>query len=163
VGVDANAAGLRELSGRAFRDRLGNLVYVRASVEALPAELAGAADQVTVVLPWGSLLAAVARPLADPLRRVRALCRPGGRLTIVLAPHVVRDAGESRRLGLPSLDARLLAATLPQAYAEAGFERVQVRSLDVGKTPQWRSTWMRRLARAGDRSLLEIEALAKNP
>src|SRR5262245_60035341 len=104
--MDSNAAGLRELSGRAFRDGLPNLVYVRASVEALPVELSGIADRVTLVLPWGSLLASVARPLVEPLLGVRALCRPGGRLTVVLAPHAVRDVEETRRLGLPPLESR---------------------------------------------------------
>ena len=163
MGVDANASGLRELSGRAFRARLSNLVYVRAAVEALPLELAGAADRVTVVLPWGSLLAAVARPVVDVLRGVRALCRPEGRLTIVLAPHPVRDVEETRRLGMPPLDASCLAATLEQGYADAGFDLVRVRTLDAGQALRWPSTWARRLAHAADRSFVEMEARARNP
>jgi ubiquinone/menaquinone biosynthesis C-methylase UbiE len=48
IGLDANAAGARELSGRAFRARMPNLLYVRAAVENLPAELAGLADRVSI-------------------------------------------------------------------------------------------------------------------
>ena len=55
VGVDASAAGMRERSGRACRSHVPNLLFVRAAVEALPPELTGIADDVTVVLPWGSL------------------------------------------------------------------------------------------------------------
>jgi hypothetical protein len=73
VGVDANASALHQVSGRALRAGVRNVLYVRAAMEDLPAELAGAADRVTVVLPWGSLLAAVARP--DPeLSRGSAAC-----------------------------------------------------------------------------------------
>jgi tRNA G46 methylase TrmB len=65
VGIDANAAGLCRFSGRADRERLGNLVYVRAAAESLPSELTVVADRVKVILPWGSLLAAVAAALLD--------------------------------------------------------------------------------------------------
>lgn len=56
VGIDANAAGLRERSGRA--ERAGaNVVYVRAAVEDLPPELAGyaaAGFSITSVRPMSS-------------------------------------------------------------------------------------------------------------
>jgi 16S rRNA (adenine(1408)-N(1))-methyltransferase len=132
-------------------------------VEALPSELTGVADRVTVVLPWGSLLAAVACPFTDSLRGVRRLCRPRGRLTIVLATHPVRDVEETRRLGMPPWDPSSLAATLVRSYADAGLDLVRVRTLDAVQALRWRSTWTRRLAHAGDRSFVEIEARAKNP
>ena len=47
IGIDANAAGLRRYSGRAVRQRLANVIFVRASLEALPSELSGVADQIT--------------------------------------------------------------------------------------------------------------------
>jgi hypothetical protein len=56
---------MRELSARALHKRLSNLINVRAAVEDLPPALAGVADQVSVVLPWGSLLAAVALPSVE--------------------------------------------------------------------------------------------------
>jgi 16S rRNA (adenine(1408)-N(1))-methyltransferase len=158
--VDANAAGLRELSGRAFRARLSNLVYVRSAVESLPDELTGVADRITVVLPWGSLLAAVARPVVEVLRGVRSLSRPSGRLEVVLAPHAVRDLEEWRRLGMDSFDPHGLAASLAPGYAEAGFQRVRVRALGPKEVGRWSSTWARRLAHAGDRSFVLIEARA---
>src|SRR5437867_2289307 len=99
LGIDANAAGLRKLSGRAVRERLGNVLYVRASVEDLPLELAGTADRVTVVLPWGSLLAAVAGPRVPALAGIRMLCQPEASLSVVLSV-AERDRREARRLGV---------------------------------------------------------------
>src|SRR5262249_41752509 len=161
VGVDADAASLREVSGRAFRAGLANLVYVRAAAEALPLELAGTADRVTVVLPWGSLLAAVARPSVDVLRGVRSLCQPQARLTIVLGSHPLRERVQLARLGIPSLDPSGLATTLASAYSEAGFERLDVRAVDRREPSGWPSTWMRRLWFAGDRSFVRIDARAR--
>jgi 16S rRNA (adenine(1408)-N(1))-methyltransferase len=158
IGVDANAAGLRDYSGRAHRAGMRNLIYVRAAVEALPAELTGVADDLTVVLPWGSLLAAVARPSVSALASVRRLCQPGAKLTVVLAVDAVRDHAELQRLGLPTLDAAHLAGELVPGYAEAGFAvtvETGIRDLSA-----WPSTWAGRLGHEGRRSVLQIAGRA---
>jgi 16S rRNA (adenine(1408)-N(1))-methyltransferase len=157
VGVDADAANLREFSNRGVRDRLVNLLYVRATVEALPAELAGACDRLTVVLPWGTLLAAVASPSVAILRGIRALCLPQARLTIVLGTHADRDRAELARLRIPSFD----AAAIASAYLEGGFERLEVRPLRTADLSAWPSTWRRRLSFGGDRSFVRIDARAR--
>ena len=92
--MDANAAALRQRSGRAARARRPNVLYVRAAVVVLPPELMGAADRVTVVLPWGSLLAAVARPCVPVMQGIRGLCQPGAGLTVVVGIDPTRDGGE---------------------------------------------------------------------
>lgn len=159
VGIDANAGGLRERSGRAARAGLSNLVYVRASVEQLPVELTGIADRVTVVLPWGSLLAAVARPSVALLAGIRALCRPGADLTVVLS-LATRDRAEALRLDLPPLDEVHVRGTQAASYAQAGFAVDSVRRLDAGELARWPSTWARRLAHGRSRSVFQIEARA---
>src|SRR5262245_43860060 len=105
IGLDASAAGMAALANRALRERTANVLFVRAAVEALPAQLHGRADQLTVILPWGSLLAAVARPHVPTLAGLRALAREGARLTVVLGPDPVRDRAELRRLGLDDVEA----------------------------------------------------------
>jgi hypothetical protein len=161
IGVDANAAALRELSGRAFRARTPNLLYVRAAVEAPPPELSGVADRVTVVLPWGSLLAAVARPSPEALLRIRGLCRPGAALTLVLGVDAARDRAEAIRLGLPALDEAHLRGPLSAAYAAAGFAVESVAPLASSQLARWPSTWARRLAHGHARPVFQIEARAR--
>jgi 16S rRNA (adenine(1408)-N(1))-methyltransferase len=69
VGVDANVAGMtaasRRAAARPSRGGLPNALFVVAAAEALPAELDGVADMVTVHFPWGFAA-------AGPVRR-----RPG--------------------------------------------------------------------------------------
>jgi 16S rRNA (adenine(1408)-N(1))-methyltransferase len=160
IGVDANAAALRERSGRAARDRQRNVLYVRAAVEDLPPELAAAADRVTVVLPWGSLLAAVARADSPLLRNIRDLTRPGARLTVVLGVDPERDRAECLRLGLPALDPAFLCGPLPEAYRAAGFHVTCVQSLTAEELARWPSTWARRLAHGRQRAAFQIDARA---
>jgi 16S rRNA (adenine(1408)-N(1))-methyltransferase len=160
IGLDANAAGLREWSGRASRERLPNLAFVRAAVEELPAELRGIADRVSVVLPWGSLLAAVAGPSVPVLAGLRAACQPGAALTVVLGSDPGRDERELRRLGLPPLDSGDLAGRLREGYAAAGLAVARVRPLPGAGLSGWPSTWARRLALGRGRAFVEVEARA---
>jgi 16S rRNA (adenine(1408)-N(1))-methyltransferase len=156
IGIDANVAGLRELSGRAVRERLANVMYVRASVEDLPFDLAGVADRVTVVLPWGSLLTAVARPSVPALAGIRILCQPEASLSVVLSV-AERDLREARRLSLPGLDGRRLQ-DLATEYAAAGFTVTSMRQLDLDQLAAWPSTWARRLAHGQPRPVFQIDA-----
>ena len=156
--MDANATGLIRLSGRAAREQLANVIYVRASVEDPPLELAGVADRVTVVLPWGSLLAAFALPLAPALAGIRTLCRPEASLSVVLSV-AERDAHEARRLHMPPLDGGHLE-DLALGYAAAGFAITSVRRLDPDQLAAWPSTWARRLAHGRPRPVFQIDTRA---
>jgi 16S rRNA (adenine(1408)-N(1))-methyltransferase len=159
VGIDANAAGVRELSGRAARAALTNLLYVRAGVEALPPELAGVADQLTIVLPWGTLLAAVARPCTETLAGIRALCQPEAALSIVFS-IAERDRRESSRLGLPPMDSRHLEGSLRAGYIAAGFDVTSVRQLSLDELALWPTTWARCLAHGQPRPVFHVDARA---
>jgi len=151
---------MRGLSSRALHERIPNLVYVRAAVEELPAELTGVADRVSVVLPWGSLLAAVTRPEPNVLHGLRALCQPGARLAVLLGIDAARDRAELVRLGLASLGDVPLAATLAEPYARAGFRLEGVRSVSRDSLAAWPSTWARRLSQASGRVLQLVTAVA---
>jgi 16S rRNA (adenine(1408)-N(1))-methyltransferase len=160
IGLDANAANLRHRSGRALRDRMANVLYVRAAVEDLPPELAGVADRLSIVLPWGSLLAAVALPHVDVLRGIRGLCQPGATLSVVLGLDPSRDRAELARLGIKPLDGAFHNGDFAAAYAAAGFRIESVRSVDDGALAAYPSTWARQLAHGRERRFVRIEAEA---
>lgn len=145
-----------------MRERLGNVLYVRSGVEALPCELRGRADRVTAILPWGSLLGALARPVVPVVRGVRDLCRPGALLTVVFGIDPARDLYEAQRLGLPELSDAHFAGELATGYAAAGFHVGTVRPLAAAELSRWPSSWARRLAFGGEaRRVFEIEARAR--
>ena len=136
VGVDANADNLRPASRRAAaapaRGGLPNLRFGRLALEEAPGALAGLAGRLTVLLPWGSLLAAVASGDREGLGRLRALCAPGAEVEIVV--------GEGDLDGLPpdALQARYAAAGLAVSVAPATAAAVEA----LG------TTWAKRLARS---------------
>ena len=113
-----------------------------------------------MVLPWGSLFAAVACPSPALLRGIRGLCQLDARLTVVLSVDPVRDHTEILRLGLSSLAAPDLASRLAEGYAAAGFSLTSVRSMSREEAVRLPSTWARRLAHGSERPMFQLEARA---
>jgi 16S rRNA (adenine(1408)-N(1))-methyltransferase len=148
VGVDANAAGMMTVSRRAAarpsRGGLPNALFVVAAVGALPAELDGVADLVTVHFPWGSLLRGLLG--ADPatMSRLTRVLRPGATLQLLVS-STIRDRG----VGVAPIQAATLRA-LAKPYATWGLAVTKLRPATVADVAAAHSTWGKRLG-AGTR------------
>jgi 16S rRNA (adenine(1408)-N(1))-methyltransferase len=125
IGTDAIADNLRDASRRAAR----NILFARLSLEDAPAELAGLADTLTVLFPWGSLLRAVAHAEREWLQRLRALCKPGAEVRFVFEP---------------SSDARVLESR----YREAGLA-LSGRTMPLDEARALPTTWAKKLGYSG--------------
>lgn len=148
VGLDANAAGMMTASRRAAakpsRGGLPNALFVVAAAEALPAELHGVADLVTVHFPWGSLLRGLIG--ADPatMTGLTQVLRPGAILQLLVS-STVRDRGA----GVPPVQAATLRA-LAESYATWGLAVTHMRPATVADVAAAHSSWSKRLG-AGTR------------
>lgn len=143
IGVDANAAPMVESSRRAARGQVSNALFVVASAEAMPAELVGLADRVTVGFPWGSLLRgclglddAVASGLASLVTR-------NGELELLLAPNARDGLGS-----VPTEVADVIRAA-GSTFARSGCELVEGRQATTAELSASRSTWAKRLLSGG--------------
>ena len=78
VGIDPNTRPLQKISQKIYRKPAKggapNALFIQASVENLPEELNGIANEVHVHFPWGSLLRAVALGELNELGGIRSLC-----------------------------------------------------------------------------------------
>ena len=137
------ASASRRAAARPERGGLPNAAFVASGVEQLPAELDGFGAEVTVRLPWGSLLRGAIG--LDPVAAcaIARLVAPGGRLELTVSvtdrDRVVARDGE---FGVADV-ARIAAAfgSFGLALVAAGqLTNDEVRALD--------SSWARRL-RAG--------------
>jgi 16S rRNA (adenine(1408)-N(1))-methyltransferase len=156
IGVDANAEGMAEASRRAgakpHRGGLANALFVVAAVEALPAELHGVADLVTVHFPWGSLLRGLLG--ADPatMAGVTRVMRPGAALSMLLS-STVRDYGA----GVEPIGERTLQ-DLSEAYGRYGLAVTEARPATPADVAAARSTWGKRLRAGGRREAWLLRA-----
>jgi 16S rRNA (adenine(1408)-N(1))-methyltransferase len=150
VGVDATRENLAEYSAKIgkkpSRGGLPNVLYVLASAEALPPELAGVADQISINFPWGSLMAGLIRGDPALLASIARAARPGATLDIYLNTAVFADPIPLDVLGLPEVTLDYVQSELMPRYAAAGI-RITAAQL-VGKEVMAGipSLWARRLA-----------------
>jgi 16S rRNA (adenine(1408)-N(1))-methyltransferase len=155
LGVDANAASMAESSRRAYRSpRKGgmpNAVFVVSAAEALPAELEGSADQVTVLFPWGSLLRGALgldEGVADAIAR---LLKPGGRLRVVLSVAPRDGIAE-----IPCLDESAVA-DVARRQACHGLDLVAAGLATAEDLARIRSSWAGRLRSDPSRAVWMLE------
>lgn len=149
VGIDAVAKPLEKISMKATRKPakggLPNVLFVQAAVEDLPEELDGAADEIHIHFPWGSLLKAVVCGDDAVLRSLLRISAPECLLEIVIGIDPVRDKTEIERLGLPSLTEDYLDSVLIPKYEAAGFELVDFGTMDAGEWSKLETSWARKL------------------
>jgi 16S rRNA (adenine(1408)-N(1))-methyltransferase len=156
VGVDASAPAMAEASRRAGRrperGGLPNALFVVAAAEALPPELDGLADLVTVHFPWGSLLRGLLK--ADPavMAGVVRVMRPGAALSILVS-STARDAAA----GVAPIGERTLA-DLAADYGGHGLAVTRVRPATPADVAATRSSWGRRLGAGARRPAWLLEA-----
>jgi 16S rRNA (adenine(1408)-N(1))-methyltransferase len=142
IGIDADASSMIEASRRADRSSVPNALFVVASVECLPRELGGVADEVRIHFPWGSLLRGLVDVDGAVVAQIAGLCAPGASVT-ALVSITERD----RRLGavLPA-DPR----TLEPGFAAFGLALTEARKATLEEIRASHSTWAKRLG-AGSR------------
>lgn len=118
--------------------------------------LGPAADRVTVILPWGDLLRAIASMPGEGPRALAALCQPGGHLESVFSLDPERDAG------LPGLvlDASYVHGQLQTAYESSGFRVTSLEPIGPGILASYETTWAKRLAFGRHRAVWRLRAVA---
>lgn len=163
IGVEPVGERMREVSHRAGRKpaRGGrpNALFVVASVQALPEELAGLADTLSINFPWASLLSAVVLPEPAVLTALRRLARAGGELIVLLNQSVFDDRSYAERLGLPDVSDAWVEDALRPAYRDAGFE-LRTCAIVEGDMPH-QTSWGQHLTLASGRRsrLITAEAI----
>ncbi len=149
IGIDANAKPLEKVSMKATRKPakggLPNALFVQASIEDLPEELDGAADEIHIHFPWGSLLRSVAAGDENVLGSLRRICAPGCLLEIVIGIDEERDQSEIERLGLPQLSPEYLKNVLIPKYTAAGFALSDSGIVNSSEWPDLDTSWAKKL------------------
>jgi 16S rRNA (adenine(1408)-N(1))-methyltransferase len=138
IGIDAEASAMagasRVAAAKPARGGLANALFLLESAERLPGPLAGRADLVTVVLPWGSLLRGLLDAEANIVRGLARLLRARGELLLFLSEL---DGSEVERL-LGRLGA-------------LGLQRMEVRQATKSDVDSLSSGWAKRLGIPGSR------------
>jgi 16S rRNA (adenine(1408)-N(1))-methyltransferase len=152
IGIDASAAGMAHSSLRGARPArkggLPNALFVVAAAEALPAELAGVASDLTIAFPWGSLLrgALAIDDGAAASSGIVTLLAPGA------AARILLSVDDRDRLAIPQLHAKT-AGRLADRWRRRGAEVVTWRRATDPEIAGADSSWARRLRAGRDREV----------
>src|SRR5688572_27423511 len=79
------AEASRRAAAPTRRGGVPNAIFVAASAEDLPGPLAGAADEITICLPWGSLLRGLLTADERLIDRLIRTVRGNGEVTILIS------------------------------------------------------------------------------
>ncbi len=144
IGADANGEALREFSHKALRKAakggLKNVCFLELALKALPnSGLYGFFDSLSVILPWGTLLEAVAAPERGELKPLLSVVKPGGTVELLFGYSAATDP----KVELPPLTPERLRA-LPALFGE--LKKLRVESVSQAELRQVPSTWAGKLA-----------------
>jgi 16S rRNA (adenine(1408)-N(1))-methyltransferase len=164
VALDPVKENLRELSHRALRKPgrggLPNVLFVWATVERPPPELAGRADELHVVLPWGKLARGLLLAEAEVLDGLVALARAGATLDLVLNAEVWEEPVPVEARDLPPLTVEHVTATLAPRYRARRIEVRRAGRLPREEIDRLQSTWARRLSHGREHpNFVHVEAV----
>jgi 16S rRNA (adenine(1408)-N(1))-methyltransferase len=159
VGLDAGPDAMRKTAARAAgkpaKGGTPNALFVWASVEQLPAELADVSE-LHCLMPWGSLLRALVSPDLQVLRAVAGRCLARAPFLITLNLHAWRPPVPEVG-GLPEPTPASVLATLAPAYADAGWAIATAGYLDEAQVAALGTSWTKRLG--SSRAALDVLAL----
>ena len=160
IGIDANAKPLEKISMKATRKPakggLPNVLFVQAAIENLPEEFDGAADEIHIHFPWGSLLRAVVSGDEEILKSLRRICAPECLVEIVIGIDEERDRTEIERLELPRISSEYLENILIPKYEAAGFEILESGILNPSEWSKLETSWARKLQDSFDRRVVYL-------
>ena len=149
IGIDSLEEPMGEIAAKAARKPAkggrANLLLVRAAIEALPTELECVADEVSVQLPWGSLLEGIVLAREDVLGGLAALCRPGARVMVTLNGEIWLDSTPARYEHLPVPTPEYVADVVAAGMAHVGIRLDAARYASAAEAKELATTWARRL------------------
>ena len=160
IGIDPVKDNMTDTAKKAAKKPakggLGNLLLVIGAVEALPAELYGIADEVTVYFPWGSLLEAVVKPVPDSLQQIGRIAREGTAFTFITTYQDSYEGHEIEKRGLPELSLDYFETAHRAALSECGFVTESVMELSPEQVLALGTQWAKRLGGGRARKYFKI-------
>ena len=168
VGIDPARDRLVEVARRTgrkpARGGIDNLWLVCTDIERAPSELAGQADEVHVLLPWGSLLRGVVRGEREVLAALGCLAKPGACVEITIGTGIWDEPVPAEIRDLPPVDTAHVRSELAPLYESAGLSIERAEPLTEAEWKALPSSWARRLAHGKvDPGFVHISARACRP
>lgn len=163
IGLDPSEKSLEEYSKKAVKSKIENVLFVVGSLEVFPIELVNnKADEISIILPWGSLLQAVANPTGETAAKLESLIKPGGTLKLLFGYDSSLEPSETKRLNLFPVTEGHVEKNIIPVFQQNGFSLSDFSTLSTEKLREIESTWGKRIALRQERPLFMLIFLRGN-
>lgn len=153
LGVDPSQDQLEIYSQKAQKEKLTNVYFVLGSIELLPNDLKGIANELTILLPWGSLLQAVVKPTSATLTKLSDILKENGELFVLLGYDPAREPSEFARLELPEITKDYIKQHVLPEFKTHNLIPDEFKELTKMDLKDFDSTWAKKLTFGKDRPL----------
>jgi 16S rRNA (adenine(1408)-N(1))-methyltransferase len=155
IGLDPHQQGLENTSARIYKKPekggLKNVLFVLGSIEAMPPELDGIANQVFINFPWAGLLKGLLLADAAVWNALKRICQPGAFVDVLFSYEIATDAAELQKADLPAIDEAYLKNTVGPRLNQMGFMMTTVNKVTAEDIKRYPSTWAKKLSFGRDR------------
>ena len=160
IGLDPVAEAMERAANRASRPRtrVENVLFVVASIEQLPDQLADRCARVFVLFPWGSLMSGLILGETATLESLSRLGRPGATYRILLNRRIFSDPVPIQAQDLPEPTVSYARRVLLPRFERAGLTVDEILNADADTVANLPTTWSRRLSHRNPPPTLEIKA-----
>lgn len=162
IALDPVAENMREWSAKAAKKPgkggLPNVLFAVGSVEQPPPELHHLADEITVTLPWGSLMRGLILGDDAILAGIASFAKDGASVRIVLNTRIYDDPVPIEARDLPDLTPDHVRDVLIPAYDRHDLEITAAREMQAEEVAAIGTTWGKRLSHRRPPPSILIEA-----
>ncbi len=148
IGIDPSHKGLVETARKIYRKPekggLPNALFVLASIEDLPEELNGIANQIFINFPWSGLLRSIVLAEPSAWEALRRISQKGAFIDVLFTYD------EKDRLALPAADDEYIQ-NMKERLEGRGLRILIAKPLGAEQLKSYPSTWAKRLSHGQSR------------
>ncbi len=152
IGIEPASKQVEIYSRKVARKKLENILFVVGSFELLPKELYGCADKLYIILPWGTLLKAVAEPTDENVTTLKSLLKPIAEIEIIFGYDSELEPTQTSRLQLNEIDENKII----HKFEAEGFKLAQSSMLSSTEIKKLESTWGKRIGTTSERKIFNL-------
>ena len=160
IGIDPSHVGLTRISSRISRKPikggLKNALFVLGSIEDLPYELEGVANQVFINFPWGTLLKSVVLGEDTMWDSLKRLCMKGAFIDVLVNSQPEIEEAELNKVGIPEINNSYLTETMIPKLGKKGFRLICIENVEKNNLKNYPSNWAKKLSYGREREYYYI-------
>lgn len=156
IGIEPSRKQIEIYSKKTIRAKTPNVLFVLNSLEGIQNELDDVATQITINLPWGTLLQVIAKPDQTQIHTLAKMLKPNGIIEIIFGYTQETEPSEVTRLGLSTLDLTFIRNNVVPVFEKETLMLSDARLVQKEELKNFESTWSKKLSFGKDRPVFYL-------